>query len=75
MEGEKDELMAAAAVAAMVVVNVNVNVNVSEVDKATSGGFSTVVIDQVLDVRKREGRYGCVGWCKLSKLMWPDYGQ
>lgn len=68
MEGEKDELMAAAAVAAMVVVNV------SEVDKA-SGGFSTVVIDQVLDVRKREGRYGCVGWCKLSKLMWPDYGQ
>lgn len=45
MEGEKDELMAAAAVAAMVVVNV------SEVDKA-SGGFSTVVIDQVLDVRK-----------------------
>lgn len=72
MEGEKDELMAAAAVAAMVVVNVNVNV--SEVDKA-SGGFSTVVIDQVLDVRKREGRYGCVGWCNLSKLMWPDYGQ
>lgn len=56
MEGEKDELMAAAAVAAMVVVNVNV----SEVDKA-SGGFSTVVIDQVLDVRKREGRYGCAG--------------